>query len=241
MANIYKRVLIKLSGEALADRENDSILGEDNLNSIANVIKNLVADGVGIAIVCGAGNIWRGRIAQDAGIDRCDADYMGMLGTIINSMALKSVLTRLGVEARVLSALEMNRVVEFYTVDKAKKYLNEGKVVICAGGTGNPYFTTDTTASLRAVELECEAILMAKNGVDGVYSDDPRKNKDAIFLPHLSYEEMLQRNLAVMDQSAISLCIGSNIVIRVFNMSDYDNFQKVIRGDLIGTTIDKGE
>ena len=241
MANIYKRVLIKLSGEALADRENNSILGAYNLNSVANVIKTLVAEGVEVAIVCGAGNIWRGRIAEDAGIDRCDADYMGMLGTIINSMALKSVLTRVGVKSKVLSALEMNRVVEFYTIDKAKKYLKKGNVVICAGGTGNPYFTTDTTASLRAVELECEAILMAKNGIDGVYTADPRKNKDAEFLPHLTYDEMFQRNLAVMDQSAISLCIGSNIVIRVFNMADYDNFYRVIRGDSIGTTIEKGE
>ena len=241
MANIYKRVLIKLSGEALADRENNSILGAYNLNSVANVIKTLVAEGVEVAIVCGAGNIWRGRIAEDAGIDRCDADYMGMLGTIINSMALKSVLTRVGVKSKVLSALEMNRVVEFYTIDKAKKYMKKGNVVICAGGTGNPYFTTDTTASLRAVELECEAILMAKNGIDGVYTADPRKNKDAEFLPHLTYDEMFQRNLAVMDQSAISLCIGSNIVIRVFNMADYDNFYRVIRGDSIGTTIEKGE
>lgn len=241
MANIYKRVLIKLSGEALADRGNNSILGAYNLNSVANVIKTLVAEGVEVAIVCGAGNIWRGRIAEDAGIDRCDADYMGMLGTIINSMALKSVLTRVGVKSKVLSALEMNRVVEFYTIDKAKKYLKKGNVVICAGGTGNPYFTTDTTASLRAVELECEAILMAKNGIDGVYTADPRKNKDAEFLPHLTYDEMFQRNLAVMDQSAISLCIGSNIVIRVFNMADYDNFYRVIRGDSIGTTIEKGE
>lgn len=241
MANIYKRVLIKLSGEALADRQSNSILGAYNLNSVANVIKNLVAEGVEVAIVCGAGNIWRGRIAEDAGIDRCDADYMGMLGTIINSMALKSVLTRVGVKAKVLSALEMNRVVEFYTIDKAKKYLKKGNVVICAGGTGNPYFTTDTTASLRAVELECEAVLMAKNGIDGVYTADPRKNKDAEFLSHLTYDEMFQRNLAVMDQSAISLCIGSNIVIRVFNMADYDNFYRVIRGDSIGTTIEKGE
>lgn len=241
MATKYKRVLVKLSGEALADRSDNAILGSENLNKTAVAIKDMVDLGVQVCIVVGAGNIWRGRLAETIGIERSTADYMGMLGTVINALALQSSLENIGVETRVMSAIEMNRIAEPYIKRKAERHLEKGRVLIFGGGTGNPFFTTDTTAALRANELGCEAILMAKNGVDGVYSDDPRKNSEATFFSHLSYREMLNKNLAVMDNTALSLCMGTDIEIRVFNMADVRNFHRIITGEAIGTVIDKGE
>ena len=241
MATKYKRVLVKLSGEALADRSENAILGSENLNKTAVAIKDMVDLGVQFCIVVGAGNIWRGRLAETIGIERSTADYMGMLGTVINALALQSALENIGVATRVMSAIEMNRVAEPYIKRKAERHLEKGRVLIFGGGTGNPFFTTDTTAALRANELGCEAILMAKNGVDGVYSDDPRKNSEAVFFSHLSYREMLNKNLAVMDNTALSLCMGTDIEIRVFNMADARNFHRIITGEAIGTVIDKGE
>ena len=237
----YKRVLLKLSGEALADRENDAILGAFNLNKVSLAIKDMVNQGVEVCIVVGAGNIWRGRLAETIGIDRSEADYMGMLGTIINAVAVKASLINNGIDAQVLSAIEVKQLAKQFTKERALKALNSGKVLIFAGGTGNPYFTTDTCAALRANEVGCDAILMAKNGVEGVYSDDPRKNPNAEFYSKLTYSEMLAKNLSVMDNAALSLCINTNIELRVFNMADMKNFGRVIAGENIGTTITKGE
>ena len=241
MMKKYKRVLIKLSGEALQDKENSAILDAKKLNQVAISIKEIVDSGVEVCIVVGAGNIWRGRIADTVGIDRSEADYMGMLGTIINAVAIKSSLENNGLKSEVLSAIEIKPIAKQFTKERAMKSFAKGKVLVFAGGTGNPYFTTDTCAALRANEIGCDAILMAKNGVEGVYSDDPRKNKDAVFFSKLTYDEMLAKNLSVMDNAALSLCINTNIEIRVFNMSDLNNFKRVIQGENIGTTITKGE
>lgn len=237
----YKRILLKLSGEALADRENDAILGAFNLNKVSLAIKDMVNQGVQVCIVVGAGNIWRGRLAETIGIERSTADYMGMLGTIINALALQSALENNGMDTRVMTSIEMNRLAEPYIKRKAESHLSKGRVIIFGGGTGNPFFTTDTTAALRANELNCDAILMAKNGVDGVYSCDPRKNKNAEFYSELTYKEMLSKDLEVMDNTALSLCMNTDIELRVFNMSDYQNFNRVVNGENIGTTIKKGE
>ena len=241
MANKYKRVLVKLSGEALQDKQNSAILDSQKLNEVAIAIKDMVDQGVEVCIVVGAGNIWRGRLAETIGIDRSEADYMGMLGTIINAVAVKASLINNGIDAQVLSAIEVKQLAKQFTKERALKALNSGKVLIFAGGTGNPYFTTDTCAALRANEVGCDAILMAKNGVEGVYSDDPRKNPNAEFYSKLTYSEMLAKNLSVMDNAALSLCINTNIELRVFNMADMKNFGRVIAGENIGTTITKGE
>ena len=241
MANKYKRVLVKLSGEALQDKQNSAILDSQKLNEVAVAIKHMVDQGVEVCIVVGAGNIWRGRLAETIGIDRSEADYMGMLGTIINAVAVKASLINNGLDAQVLSAIEVKQLAKQFTKERALKALNKGKVLIFAGGTGNPYFTTDTCAALRANEVGCDAILMAKNGVEGVYSDDPRKNPNAEFYSKLTYSEMLAKNLSVMDNAALSLCINTNIELRVFNMADMKNFGRVIAGENIGTTITKGE
>lgn len=241
MPTKYKRVLVKLSGEALSDREHDAILGAYNLNKVSQAIKDMVDLGVQVCIVVGAGNIWRGRLAESIGIEESTADYMGMLGTIINSLALQSALENNGMDTRVMTSIEMGQIAEPYIKRKAERHLEKGRVIIFGGGTGNPYFTTDTTAALRANELNCDAILMAKNGVDGVYSADPRKNKDAVLFKELTYKEMLNKELEVMDNTAVSLCMHTNIELRVFNMADYFNFHRVIMGEEIGTTIKKGE
>lgn len=237
----YKRIILKLSGEALADKSGKMILEAHRLDNIAEAIKLMVNKGVQVGVVIGAGNIWRGKLAEQIGIDRSTADYMGMLGTIINSMALQSAIEKLGIECRVMSAIEVRAVAEPYIRRKAIRHLEKNRVVIFAGGTGNPYFTTDTTASLRAMEMEAQAILMAKNGVDGVYSDDPEKNPDAKFIPEITYKEMINQNLKVMDPTAASLLMEKNIEINVFNMNDLSNFEKILNGERVGTIIKKGE
>ena len=238
----YKRILLKLSGEALQDKVDHRILNAKALNDVANAIKQMTDSGVQVAVVIGAGNIWRGKLADQIGIERSTADYMGMLGTIINAMALKSALENVGQDTRVMSAIEVRAVAESYIRGRAIRHLEKGRVVIFAGGTGNPFFTTDTTATLRAMDIGADAVLMAKNGVDGVYSADPRVVKDAMLIQTLEFKDMLQRNLQVMDLTAISLCMQSDIEIRVFNMEDASNFIKVIEGDSsVGTTIRKGD
>lgn len=197
----------------------------------------MVDKGVQVAIVVGAGNIWRGKMADSIGIDPATADYMGMLGTMINSLALQSAIEQEGIACRVLSSISATQVAEPYIRRRAIRHLEKGRVIIFAGGTGNPFFTTDTTAALRAKEVQCDVILMAKNGVDGVYSADPNVDPTAKLLKHLTYRELLQKELKVMDSTAVSLLKDSNVQIRVFNMSDMDNFMKVITGSDLGTTI----
>ncbi|MDD7735303.1 MAG: UMP kinase [Bacilli bacterium] len=235
----YKRVLVKLSGEALAKKGKDEIFDATNLNQVALALKSIVDKGVQVSVVVGGGNIWRGKLAESIGVERSTADYMGMLGTIINALALQSALNQVGVDSRVMSAIEVRQVCEPYIKLRAIRHLEKGRIVIFGGGTGSPYFTTDTTAALRANDINCDAILMAKNGVDGVYTSDPRTNKDAKFISNISYKEMLDMNLQVMDRTAVSLCMDTNIELRVFNMNDTSNFIKVIEGENIGTTIRK--
>ena len=232
----YKRIILKLSGEALANKDG-TILNPEKLNVIAKAVKSMHEEGVEIGIVIGAGNIFRGKISSKIGVDRTNGDYMGMLGTIINCIALSSALEKIGVTTRVMSAVEVNKIAEPYIYKKAIAHLNCNKVVLFAGGTGNPYFTTDTCASLRALEINADAILMAKNNVDGVYDSDPKINKNAKFLKALTFKEVIDRNLAVMDQTSITMLMGQNITIRVFNMENAENFIKVIHGEDIGTTI----
>lgn len=242
MGNKYKRVLLKLSGEALANKANGDIFDSENLKYVANAVKSMKERGVEIAIVVGGGNIWRGRLAASIGVERSTADYMGMLGTIINALAVQSALEQAGIESRVMSAIDAKQVAEPYIRRRAIRHLEKGRVVIFGGGTGNPYFTTDTTASLRANDIGCDAILMAKNGVDGVYTADPKVDPTATLLTHLTYTEMLERNLKVMDRTAVSLCMdnANPMEIRVFNMNETSNFVRILDGEDIGTTI-KGE
>lgn len=237
----YKRIVIKLSGEALADRTDHQILEAKHLSRIAESIKKIQSKGIQVSVVIGAGNIWRGKMASQIGIDNSTADYMGMLGTIINSLALQSSLENLGVQCRVLSALEVRSVAEPYIRRRAIRHLEKGRVVIFAGGTGNPFFTTDTTASLRAMEIHADAILMAKNGVNGVYTSDPSKDAKATLIKTLTFDEMLNKKLEVMDLTAISLVKDKDIVIKVFDMNQPENFLKVLEDEAVGTTIKKGK
>ncbi len=235
----YKRVLLKLSGEALKDDKSDDILSQSKLQTIAKAIKMMQNSGAEVCVVVGAGNIWRGKLASTIGIDPAVADYMGMMGTIINALAIESALNNNGVKAKAMSAIKVDQVAEPYIYKKAKAHLEKGYVVIFGGGIGEPYFTTDTCAALRAREMNCDAILMAKNGVKGVYTADPNKDPNAKFIKDITYDEVLSRNLKVMDSTAVSLLRESNIIIRVFDMGDDSNFAKVIAGEDIGTTIRK--
>ena len=236
----YKRILLKLSGEALSDNRQKLILDAKHLDIVATAIKSMYEQGVQIAIVVGAGNIWRGKLAEQIGIERSTADYMGMLGTIINALALQSAIEKTGLECRVMSAIEVKAVSEPYIKKRAISHMEKGRIVIFGGGTGNPFFTTDTTATLRAIEIEADAILMAKNGVDGVYDDDPRTNKDAHFISEITFGELLSKNLQVMDQTAVSMIQYEDIIIHVFNMNDTNNFLRILNGEKIGTIVKKG-
>jgi uridylate kinase len=233
-----KRVILKISGEALANQSGSGI-NPKYINKIALEIKTLHDKGAQIGIVNGAGNMWRGRDAKAYGMPRTHADYMGMLGTIFNSLALQSSLENLGLEVKVMSALSVPAVAEDYNSRIAKKYLEENKIVIFAGGTGSPYFSTDTTAALRAAEVNAEYILMAKNGVDGVYNDDPRKNPEAKRYTHLSYDDMMNQHLEVMDLTAATLCRENDIKIVVFDMNVEGNISKAYEDTSIGTLIEK--
>jgi uridylate kinase len=235
----YKTVIVKLSGEALADPKDQTILDREKLKDIAEAVYEISKLGVRVGIVVGAGNIWRGRLADKIGIEHSTADYMGMLGTIINALALQSAFEDKGLITRVMSAINVPEVCEPYIRRKAVHHLEEGRVVIFAGGTGNPYFTTDTTATLRAREVGADAILMGKNGVEGVFDKDPRSNKDAKLIKKLTYQEVIERKLAVMDLTAVAMLEDTDIVIRVFNMKDPNDIVNVVKGSDIGSVISK--
>lgn len=235
----YKRVIIKLSGEALAG-EIGYGLESNTLNTLAEQIAEISALGVEVACVVGGGNIWRGIAGAKRGIDRATADYMGMLATVINALALQDVLEKHDVDTRVMSAIEMREVAEPYIKRRAIRHLEKGRVVIFAAGTGNPFFSTDTTAALRAAEIEAEAILMAKK-VDGVYDCDPKTHPEAQRFETLTFLEVLNRGLKVMDSTAISLCMDNNIPIQVFNITEKGNMMKAVLGEKIGTLVGTGE
>jgi uridylate kinase len=231
----YKRVILKLSGEALAGTQGFGI-EQAIIQSIANQVKEIISIGVQVSIVVGGGNIWRGVAGSAMGMDRATADYMGMLATVMNSLALQDGLEKVNVDTRVLSAIEMKEVAEPYIRRRAIRHLEKGRVVIFAAGTGNPYFSTDTTAALRAAEIEAEIILMAKK-VDGVYDSDPMINPNAKKFKDLSYIEVLNKGLGVMDSTAASLCMDNHIPIIVFNVNENGNIRKVIMGEIIGTLV----
>ena len=229
----YKRVLLKISGEALAGEDHFGI-SEEMLKKVALQIKEITQMGVEVAVVVGGGNFWRGRTGKS--MDRATADYMGMLATVINAMALQDSFEAEGIPTRVQSAIEMREVAEPYVRRKAMRHLEHGKVVIFGAGTGNPFFSTDTTAALRAAEIDAEVILLAKK-VDAVYSDDPEKNPDAIRYESLTHREVLEKDLKVMDSTAASLCRDNNIAIHVFALAEEGNVMKAVCGEKIGTII----
>jgi uridylate kinase len=229
-------VLLKLSGEALMG-EREYGLEPNTVSSIAREVVGVQADGVELAIVVGGGNIYRGLAAAAEGMDRATADYAGMLATVLNALALQDALERLGAVTRVQTALSVSEVAEPYIRRRAMRHLEKGRIVIFAAGTGNPFFTTDTAAALRALEIGAQAILMAKNGVEGVYDGDPRTEPDAQFLPRLTHLEAIERGLRVMDTTALSLCMENGLPIRVFELAE-GNIRRVARGEDVGTIID---
>ncbi len=232
----YRRIVLKLSGEALSGEQGFGIEPEI-IQSIAKQVKEIAELGVEIGIVVGGGNIWRGKIGSEMGMDRANADYMGMLATVMNSLALQDSLESMGIPTRVQTSIEMRQVAEPYIRRKAIRHLEKKRVVIFAAGTGNPYFSTDTTAALRAAEIEAEVILMAKNNVDGVYSADPKTNKDAVKYEELSFMDMLNGGLEVMDSTASSLCMDNDIPLIVFSITEEGNIKRVVEGEDLGTII----
>ncbi len=236
---VYSRVILKLSGEALAGDKGFGI-DSDVLRDIAAQVDEVHRLGVEVAIVVGGGNIWRGAPAGERGMDRATADYMGMLATVLNALALQDALEHRGVDTRVQTAVEMSQVAEPYIRRRAIRHLEKGRVVIFAGGTGNPYFSTDTTAALRAAEIEAEVILLAKGKVDGVYDDDPLTNPEAKKIINLTYIDLINRGLGVMDSTAASLCMDNRIPLIVFGLNKSGNIKRVILGEKIGTYV-KGE
>lgn len=231
-----QRIILKISGEALSD--NGTGISMEKVNTIANEIKELYELGdIQLGIICGAGNIWRGRDAITNGMDRTNADYMGMLGTILNCVALQSSLEKLNLDTRVMTSLSIPQIAEPYLRRKADSHLNKGRICIFGGGTGNPFFSTDTTAALRASELGCNKILMAKNGTDGVYDSDPRKNKNAKKFDKLTHQELLEKQLGVMDLTAATLCASNDIDILVFDMNVKGNIKKAVTDPSIGTLV----
>ncbi len=232
----YKRVVLKLSGEALAGESSFGI-NPEVIKSIARQVKEIAELGVEAAVVVGGGNIWRGKIGSEMGMDRATADYMGMLATVMNSLALQDSLEQLGIETRVQTSIEMRQVAEPYIRRRAIRHLEKKRVVIFAAGTGNPYFSTDTTAALRAAEIEAEVILMAKNNVDGVYSADPRVDATATKYEELSYLDVIKGGLAVMDSTASSLCMDNDIPLIVFSIMEQGNIKRAVMGEKIGTIV----
>ncbi|WP_338214142.1 UMP kinase [Companilactobacillus muriivasis] len=235
----YKRVILKVSGEALAGEKGFGI-NPPVIKKIAEQIKSVHDLGVQVAIVCGGGNIWRGETGAEMGMDRAQADYMGMMATVMNGLALQDGLEHIGVPTRVQTSIEMRQVAEPYIRRKAIRHLEKGRVVIFAGGTGNPYFSTDTTSVLRAAEIEADVILMAKNNVDGVYSADPKKDPKAKKYSKLTQLDLINKNLGVMDTTASSLSMDNNIPLIVFNLNKAENIKKVVQGENIGTIIEDG-
>lgn len=234
MKPIYKRVLLKISGEALAGEQHFGI-NEEMTRKVAAEVKQIHALGIQVAIVVGGGNFWRGRTSKD--MDRATADYMGMLATVMNSLALQDAFLALGVPAKVQTAIEMREVAEPYARRKALSHLEHGSIVIFGAGTGNPFFSTDTTAALRAAEMDADAILLAKN-IDAVYDKDPSLYKDAVKFKRLTHMEVVEKNLKVMDLTAATLCKDNNIKIHVFAIAEEGNVMKAVMGEDIGTIIE---
>jgi len=234
----YRRILLKLSGEALGG-DKDFGVDFDLVRKIARQVKRVHDMGVEIALVVGGGNIFRGRDVADVGFDRATGDYMGMLGTVINALALQDGLEKLGLPARTMSAIQMNQVAEPYIRRRAVRHLEKGRVVILAGGNGNPYFTTDTTAALRAVELEADVVMKATK-VDGVYTSDPVRDPTATKFQRLDYLEVLNRGIDVMDSTALTLCMDNGVPIVVFDLLKEGNMERVVSGDPIGTLVATG-
>lgn len=232
----YSRVVLKLSGEAL-EGERGYGIDPKVVSTLASHIREVHKAGTQIAIVIGGGNIWRGLEASTTGMDRATADYMGMLATVQNALALQDALEHLGTPTRVQTALEMHQIAEPFIRRRAIRHMEKGRVVILAGGTGNPYFTTDTASALRAAELGAEAILMAKNGTDGVYSADPRIDPTAVRYDVLTYQDVLERNLRIMDAAAVALCRDNNLPIIVFDVQEGGNIQRAAQGEPVGTLI----
>jgi uridylate kinase len=232
----FRRILLKLSGEALmGDLEYGA--DPDRIAAIAGAVKGVTDRGVEVAIVIGGGNIYRGLAGAAAGMDRATGDYMGMLATVLNALALQDALEKTGAVTRVQSAITISEVAEPYIRRRAIRHLEKGRVVIFAAGTGNPFFTTDTAAALRALEIHAEAILMAKNGVEGVYDADPREAPEAEFLPEVTYRQAIERRLQVMDSTALSLCMDNDLPIHVFNMDDERNIDRIVCGERVGTVV----
>ena len=232
----YKRVLMKLSGEALAGEKGQGI-DLETVSEIAQDLKEVHDLGTQIAIVVGGGNLWRGEPASKVGMERSRADYTGMLGTTMNALVLQDALERAGVDTRVQTAITMQQIAEPYIRGRAIRHLEKGRVVIFAAGTGSPYFSTDTTAALRANEINANAILMGKNGVDGIYDSDPNKNEDAVKFTELTHLDILQKGLKVMDSTASSLSMDNNMPLVVFNLNTPGNLKRVVLGENIGTTV----
>lgn len=235
MSFVYKRVLIKISGEALAG-ENKTGFDFNFISKVCKTIKACVEEGVEVGIVIGGGNFWRGVKDGEGKVERVSADRMGMLATCMNCLAVCDVFKQLGAKARVQTAFDIQGVGERYDTRKSIEYMQEGNIVLFGGGSGAPFFSTDTAAVLRAAELHADAILLAKN-IDGVYSDDPRKNPEAVRFDNISYDEVLSRHLAVMDTTATSLAMDNNIPVIVFALAEPENIRKVLRGESVGTTV----
>jgi uridylate kinase len=232
----FRRVLVKLSGESLMGDEAYGI-DPERVAAVAKQLGRLTELEIETAVVIGAGNIYRGMTAAAAGMERATADYAGMLATLLNCLAVQDALEREGIDTRILSALTVSEVAEPYIRRRAIRHLEKGRVVIFAAGTGNPFFTTDTAAALRALEIGAEGILMGKNGVDGVYDGDPKEDPGAAFLPELTHREALERGLKVMDTTALSLCMDNGLPIYVFGLDDERNIERVARGERVGTVI----
>jgi uridylate kinase len=232
----FQRVLVKLSGEALMGGLEFGT-DADTVAAIARQLKRVHDRGVEVAVVLGAGNIYRGLEGAAAGMDRATADYMGMLAIVLNALTLQDALEKEAVHTRVLSAITISEVAEPYIRRRAMRHLEKGRVVIFAAGTGNPFFTSDTAAALRALEMHAEAILMAKNGVEGVYTADPKVDPTAEFIPEITAREALNRGLKVMDSTALSLCMDNHLPINVFNMNDEANMDRIVSGERVGTLV----
>ena len=237
----YKRILLKMSGEALAGEtlNSESAIDSGMLDYYAQEIERVKSHNVEVAVVIGGGNIWRGNRAIERGMDEAQSHYMGMLATIINALALQDALERRGIFTRAMTAIQMNEVAEPFIRRRAIRHMEKGRVIILAAGTGNPYFTTDSAAALRAAEMHVDIILMAKNGVDGVYSADPRQDSSAERFTHISYTDALQRGLKVMDGTALTLCMDNNIPIIVFNPMKPGNIERIVLGEQVGTLVSK--
>ncbi len=236
----FSRILLKLSGEALMGSLEYGT-DPERIERISRQIHSASERGVEVAVVVGAGNIYRGLQGAAAGMDRATADYMGMLATVLNALTLQDALEKRGEHTRVLSAIEVTEVAEPYIRRRAIRHLEKGRTIIFAAGTGNPFFTTDTAAALRALEIHAEIILMAKHGVEGVYDADPAEVPDAKFLPEISHREAIERSLKVMDSTALSLCMDNKLPIQVFNMADESNIDRILDGERIGTIVNNGE